>query len=314
MHSLLTSAKASERLLNANHQNKTPPKRFVVAIDGSKLGFRAAKYAGFLCRPATGDKVELVSISDGAGHDEEKMAGYLQVAKNDLLALGFRNVETTIKPKGKSIADTLCEAASGGILVMGAGGMRLQEEWVKKKSTTPAAATGSVAQTCMAASKAPVIICKMKAAQMIDNEQCIRRRKSTGMSIVVAVTDPAEDGMAQKAFDMAKRVSQRADTVHVVHVRGSNYKKSIDAHWVDEASKASFADDGHFQYTLIDEPKLAVDKAIAKYIEDPSVLADLVILSSAELTKLDGQALGSVSAAVAKSTEANVLIAKHFAQ
>jgi len=44
------------------------------------------------------------------------------------------------------------------------------------------------------------------------------------------------------------------------------------------------------------------------------VLADLVILGSAELAKLDGHALGSVAAAVAKNTEANVLISKHFAQ
>lgn len=43
------------------------------------------------------------------------------------------------------------------------------------------------------------------------------------------------------------------------------------------------------------------------------ILADLIILNSAELVKPHGHALGSVSIAVAKSTEANVLIAKHFA-
>ena len=42
-------------------------------------------------------------------------------------------------------------------------------------------------------------------------------------------------------------------------------------------------------------------------------VADLVILGSVELAKATGEALGSVSAAVAKKTDANVLISKHFA-
>jgi len=304
------------------------PNKFVVAIDGSKLGFRAAKFAAFLCRPKNGDSIQLVTIC--TSDSVKAMTEHVNLAKTELLALGVSEparrirVDCTITNKEsmgkKTIADILCEAASGGCLVMGAGGMRLQDEWLKKKSNTPLAAIGSVAEACMSMSKAPVIIRKRKAAPMLDKETFIRQRGESGnaLSIVVAVTEGKDDHMATKSFDMSKRCSQKVDKVHVVHVKGDAHKergKEIDAYWEDLKDKVNATDDGEFQYKAIDKAKGArIDQVLNAYADSDDVLADLVIVASRELTKLDGQALGSVSAAIAKSTEANVMISKHFAQ
>jgi len=289
--------------------------KYVVAIDGSNAGHRAARLAAFLAQGAL-DRIELVSITDGS--NDKTMEEHLKHAKDDITALKDRlHVDTFVKPAA-NIADALCTAASGGILCMGAGGMRLQEEWLSKKSSSAAAATGSVALACMARCKAPVIICKKSGAEgILDKGECVRRRgneKIYGMKIVVAVA-ASDDPTSIKSLDMARRVSFTHDSVHIVHVKTANHSKASDEFWTIEAQKTnSVGGKGEYSYVNLEMGNKSIDKVIHGYCEDQDSPAHLVILSSRELAKLDGQALGSVSAALAKSTEANIMISKHFVQ
>ena len=79
-----------------------------------------------------------------------------------------------------------------------------------------------------------------------------------------------------------------------------------------ECSKASSRfSKATFKFETVPLAKGSIAQTLLNYME--SMLADLVIVGSVALGKGDGS-LGSVSAAIAKKTAANVLIAKNFAQ
>jgi len=292
-------------------------KKFTVAIDGSRLGFRAARLAAYMSDIKNGDTVRCVSVAKDMSSDDALKL--ITSAENQLKEGGFPFMsiapgEVIQEKPGVSLAQLLCSAATGGHLVMGAGGMRLQKEWSeskgKSKNKSPAAATGSVAMECMAKSHAPVIITKQKATPQIDKDDFFhKRRAGEGMNVVAALSDPKEP-MALKSFDMATRIVQPADSCYGLHVQGMNTTEALKGYWASECSKAG----SNFAFTCVPSVRMSIDSAIIKYCDDEDgILADMIILNSAELAKADGQQIGSVSAAVAKSTEAHVLISKHFA-
>lgn len=296
------------------------PKKFVVAIDGSKLGFRAAKLAACFCDVRAGDKVKMVIVRTGK-LDATQANALLKNAETMLKEgcfpqMNIDRAEVLEIQAGKSLAETLCSAAAadkGGMLVMGAGGMRLEEEWKLKKKTTPAAMTGSVALECMAKCKVPVIITKPKAYGVLEREDFFNRRRDPGsigaMSVVAAVTDPNSSAGANKTLDMAVKLHNPKDKVALLNIKTTSYTESTKTYWTSEAAKQGPA----YTFHLEAPGKSPIDKAIVEFCDKDEILADLIILNSAELVKPHGHALGSVSIAVAKSTEANVLIAKHFA-
>jgi len=302
-------------------------KTFVVAVDGSRLGFRAVRLAAWLCDFRTRDKVRCVSIAKGMTAMEA--LGLVNAAESLLRESGVP--ATSIVPgavltisEGSSLADTLAKAAMGGHLVMGAGGARLQKE-AENRKTTASAAIGSVAAQCMTICHAPVILAKPKGIAKLDTPQFLtERRAGTGMVVAVAVDSSR---ISQKCFDMTLRLVQRGDIVKIVHVTNSDENvlrpgavntllgnSAIRQYYQQECSKACAIKLGcHFEFEETPVGKHGVAQALLDYLE--VVLADLVIMGSIELThvKPGSDALGSVAATIAKKTPAHVLIAKHFA-
>ena len=134
-------------------------KRFIVAVDGSRLGFRAVRLAAWLMDTSTFDTIQCVCCTRGI---EAKEALALISQANDVLkeaGVNSRFIKMGAAldiPTGMSLAETLCKAATGGHLVMGAGGKRLQEEADRNKKAS--AALGSVTTEAMDKCRAPVIV------------------------------------------------------------------------------------------------------------------------------------------------------------
>ena len=300
-------------------------KKFVVAVDGSRLGFRAVRLAAWLMDEHTKDKIQCVSATKGisasealelikSGEDLLKQSGLRPMS---ILPGRVLNLEG-----GKSLAETISSAASGGHLVMGAGGARLQAEAANRKSSA-AAAMGSVAQQCMSVCKAPVIIAKPKAVPKLDSTKFLEdRRGGAGMVIIVTVDGSS---IAQKSFDMMLRFVHPGDEVHCVFVSTTDEKavrpgaanallgnSAVRTYYKQECARAGDRfSQASFEFTSVPLKKASVTDTLIGFVEEK--VADLVILGSVELAKATGEALGSVSAAVAKKTDANVLISKHFA-
>ena len=226
-------------------------------------------------------------------------------------------------PTGMSLAETLCKAATGGHLVMGAGGKRLQEEADRNKKAS--AALGSVTTEAMDKCRAPVIVAKPKGIPVLDAKDFYEKRGSNadyGMTVLVAV-----DGskIAQKAFDMALRMVRSGDMVKVVHVANTDkaginpQREAMEIHG-DSAISSQYKDlcgKAMAMLTNVDFDFEAVplkEASIMKTIHDvaEAQMADLIVMGSVELAKKNG-ALGSVCAGVAKNTLANMLVAKNFA-
>jgi nucleotide-binding universal stress UspA family protein len=310
------------------------PKTFFVALDGSKLSFRAAKLAACLCDVRVGDKVKCVSVCAGNINAEQALA-LINRAENILKDGGFPPLrleagEVLEVDSKRNLAETLCHVAAkdaDGILVMGAGGMRHEEEWKQKKKTSPTAATGSVVLECMSKCRGPVIVTKPKAYQLLDHDDFYRLRSgklgqgamSVTMSVVAAVSHPASMGSHQ-TMDIAVRLLQSgiegdADKCTLLNIRGDTCTESQSAkmstYWNSEAAKQGPA----YSFVLEQANRRSIEKAIIEFCDKQGdkgeMLVDMVILNSAELYKPHGSALGSVSMAVAKATNANVLIAKH---
>lgn len=318
---------------------KYKPKLFVVAVDGSRLGFRAVRLAAWMIDTSTRDSIKCISVAKGIS----QMDALQLVKQGEDLLRGCGVPATSIVPgevltiaEGASLAATLSKAATGGHLVMGAGGARLQKE-AEKRKTSAAAAIGSVANECMSVCKAPVLLAKPKAVPTLDNTRFFQQRQSgSGMVYVVAV-----DGshIAQKCFDMALRMVLPGDEVICLHITNTDQNamrpgaqntllgdSAVKKYYMAECGKAGVTKPAS-SFSFKEAPILgaSVSKTILGVVEQ--AVADLVILGSYALAKAaaatsgtatgkgggSAAALGSVSAAVAQRTEAMVLVAKHFA-
>ena len=87
---------------------------------------------------------------------------------------------------------------------------------------------------------------------------------------------------------------------------------AIATYYKDNCMRAEFSHDD-VSFTFVPLPyKGGVTQTVLKYTEE--ILADLIIMGSIELTDPKNPLyLGSVSAAIAKRTQAHVLVAKNFA-
>jgi len=308
-----------------NTGKRLTSKRFVVAVDGSRLGYRAVRLAAWLINEETHDRVQCVSVAKGITSTE---AMQLITEAESLLKSSGVPLRAILPGRvlsldeGSSLAMTLARAAQGAHLVMGAGGARLQKESEGRK-TTAAAAVGSVALEAMGKCQAPVILAKPKGVTLLENPQFLtKRREGAGMSIVVTV-DSSQ--ISQKCLDMTLRIAKPGDHVQIVHVTNSDQQmmrpgaanrllgeSAVMMYYKNECNKARVRlPDVIFEVEAVPIMREGVVDTILAYSEER--LADLIIIGSVALAKLDGPALGSITAAVAKKTQANVLIAKHFA-
>ena len=201
------------RMSTSKHFGKQPQamgKVFVVAVDPSRLSRRGIKYAAWLMNDRDRDKIKLVTVARSPS-EQMDCDQYIRDGQDLLKAWGVR--PNSILPgrvltieDGDTLADTLCKAASGGHLVIGAAGKRIEgEEATKKKKTSSiSAALGGTALEALGRSKAPVILVKPKATPQLDERNGLdaRRAGTAGMAVVVCVDGST---IAQKSFDMAMR-------------------------------------------------------------------------------------------------------------
>ena len=302
-------------------------KTLVVAVDGSRMSFRAVKLAAWLCDGA--DRVKTVCVPMGGLNSTEAVA-IIKEAEQLLKMCGVPH--TAIVPgqvipiaEGATLTETLCHAAKGGHLLLGAGGKRISEA----KGGQAANAVGSVSLACMRASHAPVILAKPKGTPKLDTTHGMEQRASGAASNTTVI---AVDGswISQKCFDMAVRFVKAGDEVIALHLVNTDVSmtrqdiaansllgdRAIASYYENECAKATMAGDPQCNFRFA-TCKLERGGSVAQTILDftESVLADLVILGSIELGKpRDGaDAIGSVCDAVARKTAAHVLVAKHFA-
>ena len=313
---------------NFGKQPNAVGKLFVVAVDKSKLSQRSVRLAAFLMNERDRDKVKMVTVMKSVAELPDCEA-YLRDCADMLKQLGVRphNIlpgQVLKVEEGDTLAATLTKAASGGHLVIGAAGQRMEGE-AQKKGKKVAEALGGTAYEALGRSKAPVILVKRNATPNLESKDMLaeRREGKMGMMIVVCV-----DGsfLSQKSFDMAMRFVKPGDTVRVVHVHNSDAgmtnartesmalvgNSAIANYYKDNCMRAEFSHD-QVSFSFVPLPyKGGVTDTVLQYTE--AQLADLIILGSVELTDpKSNHYLGSVSAAIAKRTQAHVLVAKNFA-
>lgn len=303
-------------------------KLFVVAVDGSRLGYRAVKLAAWNCNFNNRDKIKCVSVARGISAMEAMSLvkdGEALLRECGVPAISIVPGEVFHADKNQQLAEVLCRAASGGHLVMGAGGKRLQEEAEKRKGAA-SAALGSVALDCMSLCHAPVLLAKPKGIPALDDLKFLQKRNAgAGTLIAIAVDSSA---ISQKCFDMAVRMVKRGDKVKVINVVNTDRAaerpdavnsmlgdSAVHIYYTQECSKATASSGCSFEFVQIKLKGNNVATTIVEYTEE--ILVDLLIMGSVTLAGLTQnqakQTLGSVSANVAKKTSAHVLIAKHFA-
>lgn len=319
-------------------------KVFVVAFDGSRASVRAARLAAWLAVTDVRDKVKLVSVVKNPADMSDCVKMLEDVEQKFVSEMGLRRPQllpTSIAKlaEGETVVSALAAAASGGHLILGACGKRIESE---QKNTGPGSARpgsaavsggnqlGETASQSMVTCRAPVVIAKPKATSKMDTKRGMSDRAMNKAAMTIVV--PVDARMAsQKCFDMALRFAKKGDIVHVVHVINSDKMmlrphaepneligdSAVRQYYKSACAKAEFERNGATEFEFVQEQTRkgsSVSDAIVAKCEE--LLADIVIMSSIELARSDGGAnihLGSVSAAVAKRTGAHVLIAKSFA-
>ena len=156
-------------------------KLFVVAVDGSRLGYRAVKLAAWNCNFNNRDKIKCVSVARGISAMEAMSLvkdGEALLKECGVPAISIVPGEVLHADKNQPLAEVLCRAATGGHLVMGAGGKRLQEEAEKRKGAA-SAALGSAALDCMSLCHAPVLLAKPKGIPALDDLKFLQSEDRT---------------------------------------------------------------------------------------------------------------------------------------
>ena len=322
------------------NNSRSSQKLFVVAVDGTNMSLRAVRLVAWLLDASTRDRVRCISVAD---KDKGKVAALEDIKNAELILRDCGVSRMAIVPgevltvaEHETVVEALNRAACGGHLVLGSSGQRRPEGGGKRTLKNDPVYVGSVSLQCMALCSAPVILCKPKATPLLDTVKGMQSRLDgrAGTVIIVPV-----DGtrISQKSFDMALRFVKRGDDIHVVFIRSGDRSVSrvgennpligdsaVEKYYKQECEKAAMRFSGSsFAFHALPLKKGSVTDTIIDYTED--VLADLIIMGSAELAKAhqmrspgqsprkDNIALGSVSAAVARKTQAHIIIAKHFA-
>jgi len=226
------------------------------------------------------------------------------------------------------------------ILVMGAAGRNIENaQQTKGQRAHGQAPMGHVSEFCLVRCSRPVMLIRNG---MDTTDEAMRRREKGGepFSIMCAVSDTGE--LSTSAFDLAAHLAGPADKVAVVNVpdtdssatprgsaEGKNNAQRVKEFFTDLCGRKSAGDGACFGFEAVRKGTSSIrDTLIAKadtLDEEKGTVADVVIMGSFELaatrrsssSQLPGvgaaPALGSVAAAVAKRSEAHVVITKPFA-
>jgi len=248
-------------------------KLFVVAVDGSRLGYRAVKLAAWNCNFNNRDKIKCVSVARGISAMEAMSLvkdGEALLRECGVPAISIVPGEVFHADKNQQLAEVLCRAASGGHLVMGAGGKRLQEE-VEKRKGAASAALGSAALDCMILCHAPVLLAKPKGIPALDDLKFLQKRNAgAGTLIAIAVDSSA---ISQKCFDMAVRMVKRGDKVKVINVVNTDRAaerpdavnsmlgdSAVHIYYAQECSKATASSGCSFEFVQVPNALLPTDR------------------------------------------------------
>jgi len=305
------------------------PKKFTVAVDGSRLGFRAVKLAAWLMDEGTRDKVTCVCLTKDITRQEA--LSLCKEAEDMLKEAGVPRqciapCQVIDIPTDSTIAANLAKAASGSILVMGSGGKRLQSEW-DRDHVKAKAASGSVANACMNDCAAPVILAKPVGVPSLDGPKFYEKRQHGDPMTIVLPVDGSQ--MSQKSFDMAARLVKPGDVVKVLHVSNSDKQMlrpngeanamlgetALVQYYKGECAKASSRFQAAFEFCQTPIQSSSISTTILKF--EDAIQADMIIMASNEMAKdsaTGAGTLGSVASTVAKKTFAHMLIAKSFAK
>ena len=170
-----------------------------------------------------------------------------------------------------------------------------------------------------------------KAYPTVDSEERAQARsrdpKSEAMKIVCCVDGHS---IAQRCWDLSVRLSRDGDSVEALHVIDTDKDatgklntigtREVMSNYKTLASKAAELQP-QAEFLATSTPKKgSTTNTILGYTEEGCMLqgeqapADVLVMGSIELADPSKDLyLGSVVAAVAKKTEANILVMKHFA-
>jgi len=309
-------------------------KTFVVGLDGSNLSFQAIRTAAFQMDTMR-DNMLIVTLKKNAddaatferAHVRAKeiamfygvMHNRVQTELVDIpsdfsYAEGFSYLGNHLKPTGSAI------------LALGAAGKGDQNK--RDKRPEGQAPMGSLAMSCMADAKVPVLIVKM-GGQPIDTTVArspkLRSGRDGRRGLRYAVCCDGPGPLSKAAFDLACLMVKPGDDLVVFHVVDSDKSMvdekaakteitEIEKIYEPECSKlVEFKKLGSARFELI-QKVVTIREHIEKVIDEHSI--DVSILGSAELTnavKLKNKNyLGSVASGVTKVTLSHVIIVKNF--
>jgi len=302
-------------------------KKFVVAVDGSKMSIRGLQLAAFLMQPNL-DTVTIITIgkkNTGAewmdvdpSTDLEKslLSGKLTpeqllgAAKGELLRCGVRpsKVDMEVVDMETDPAEAIIKYTSGlrrgaGVLVLGASGKGMS---IREGYGLP---MGRTAEAVLQACKCPILMVRNRE---IAEDLSVRNPPRPSMTIVMCAD---RSHTCRAAFDAAYHLCRAGDRLFVVQVKTDNILLSSTTYWQDECTKlAMLRQDITIEFRSLPKQKTVTD-TIVTFCADEE--AHVVVMGSIELTRppdANGPrvSIGSVAQAIAKRTTAHSLIVKNF--
>lgn len=332
--------------LKKTNSMKTYSKTFVVATDGSAIGKRALRLAIAIRGPV--DKIKVVTVKTDGGDETAilrecdaiyQTEGSMACGKN----IGGASIgEVLAREAGADLTTVLrraTEAVFNPVLVMGAAG-RNAENAAASAGSRPSgqAKMGSIAEDCMLKVQCPVILVKAKGFDCLSNKDELALRAKHKPPESISVKPPVfvicVDGtpVSTKGADIASTFAVApSDTLTLFHVINSDRDAGKGAAGTPRSSSASAVVGtpaiekyysgmaSKFQTTkpgvtssFVKRPlKNSIKEVICNYIEEDDVVADLLVLGSAELANAETPGtFGSIAAATAKKAPCSVMVIK----
>ena len=328
------AAKKRGYLTRQKSYHKKAGKTWCVACDGSRLSIRALRLAAAL-HVEGNDKIKVFTVETPGNTDADRV---IKDAETELLSVCKVNKMSIVHGQKLqvegSIADTIRKAAEKeheAILVMGSAGRGAQDAEGKTSRPKGQAPMSKMAEACVKECSVPILLVK-KAYFTLDNDDAMRERAfDTGKQpcrMVCTVNDPNH---GKEGWEAATRIARPGDVVDALHVLDSDKvsrKESLASfgssavikYFTEEAAKVT--DTSRAACSCVSVYKVSsIGETVLKYSdgeikEKASEPADLIIMNSYELATSQGKDkdMGSVTLAVAKKTETNMLICKSFSQ
>ena len=228
MARMMRPGMALKKMGSMKHHNKT----FIVAVDGSKIGYRALRLAIAMRNANSLDKIQVITIKGGDVSPEEvtrecdtifKTEGVTSSACNLLSTKSI--VEVLTKPEGESLDVTIrkfTETAFHPVLVMGAVGRNAegaaQSAGARPKGQAP---MGGIATACKINIPCPVVFVKPVGWDVISKKEALDARargqvpddKSIKPAVIVCCVDGTP--VATKGVDLGTRPPPAVSYTHL---------------------------------------------------------------------------------------------------